>query len=245
VRADGFDKLDYTMIVPVVLAFLFTSAAPAQDAPGQMTTYQMVLLKKGPSAPPADPAAQKKMQDEHLARLAEQNRKRINLIYGPILVDTDLQGIGILDVRSAEEARSMFADDPYVKAGVMVPEVRAWMGPRGWFAPPASTDVTNPANLEPLVLGFLMRGPNTSQPKAEADAIQKGHLAYMDALHAQGKLVMAGPFADQGAARGVVVYRVKDVAEAKALAAEDPAVKAGRLVLEAYPWMTFKGILKH
>ena len=45
-------------------------------------------------------------------------------------------------------------------------------------------------------------------------------------------------------ARGIVVYRVKDVAEAQALAADDPAVKAGRLVLEAYPWMTFKGILK-
>jgi len=55
---------------------------------------------------------------------------------------------------------------------------------------------------------------------------------------------MAGPFADNASARGIVVYRVRDVAEAKALAAEDPAVKAGRLVLEAYPWMTFKGILK-
>jgi uncharacterized protein len=66
----------------------------------------------------------------------------------------------------------------------------------------------------------------------------------METLHAQGKLPVAGPFADDGPARGVVVYRVKDVAEAKALAAQDPAVKAGRLVLEAYPWMTFKGILK-
>jgi uncharacterized protein len=94
------------------------------------------------------------------------------------------------------------------------------------------------------VLGFLVRGSNTSQDKAAAEEIQKGHLAYMDSLHKQGKLVMAGPFADSGNARGVVVYRVKDVAEAKALAAEDPAVKAGRLVLEAYPWMTFKGILK-
>jgi uncharacterized protein YciI len=233
------------MGLAAVLFSLAAAAASAQDAPVQMTTYQMVLLKKGPSAPPADPAAQKKMQDEHLARLAEQNRKRINLIYGPILVDADIRGIGILDVRSAEDAKAMFADDPYVKAGVMVPEVRAWMGPRGWFAVPPSTDVTNPANLERLVLGFLVRGPNTTQDKASADEIQKGHLAYMDSLHEQGKLVVAGPFAGDGTARGLVVYRVKTVAEAQALAAGDPAVKAGRLVLEAYPWMTFKGILKH
>jgi hypothetical protein len=37
---------------------------------------------------------------------------------------------------------------------------------------------------------------------------------------------------------------VQDVPAAMALAAEDPAVKAGRLTLEAYPWMTFRGILK-
>jgi uncharacterized protein YciI len=94
------------------------------------------------------------------------------------------------------------------------------------------------------VFGFLVRGPNTSQDKVAAAALQKGHLAYLDALHSQGKLVMAGPLVNGGERRGVVVYRVKDVAAAQALAAEDPAVKAGRLELEAYPWMTFKGILK-
>lgn len=49
---------------------------------------------------------------------------------------------------------------------------------------------------------------------------------------------------DNTASRGLVIYRVKDVAEAKVLAAADPLVKAGRLELEAYPWMTLKGILK-
>ena len=68
------------------------SPAPAQDAPLQMMTYQLVLLKKGLNAPPAEPAAQKAMQDEHLARMAEQNRKGLNLIYGPILADADIRG---------------------------------------------------------------------------------------------------------------------------------------------------------
>ena len=89
-----------------------------------------------------------------------------------------------------------------------------------------------------------MRGASTSQDKEAAEEIQKGHLAYMAALDKQGKLVMAGPFLDDAPARGIVVYRVKDVAAATALAADDPAVKAGRLFLEAYPWMTFKGILR-
>jgi uncharacterized protein YciI len=74
--------------------------------------------------------------------------------------------------------------------------------------------------------------------------MQKQHLAYMDVLHQQGKLVLAGPFLDDSEWRGVVVYRVAGVEEAKQLAAGDPAVKAGRLAIDARPWMTLKGILK-
>jgi len=186
-----------------------------------------------------------KMQNEHLSRLADLNRKRIGLLYGPVLTpDSDMAGIAILDVKTAEEAKQAFVDDPFVKAGVMTLEVYGWYGPKNWFRVPPSYDVTQPTTLEPLILGFLMRGPNTSQDKATAEQLQKGHLAYMEALHAQGKLVVAGPFTADMPARGIVIYRVADVAAAKALAADDPAVKAGRLVLDAYSWMTLKGILK-
>jgi uncharacterized protein YciI len=228
----------------LLVSLLLPSPSGRQNAPVEMTTYQMVLLKKGGTAPPSAPEVQKKMQDEHLGRLADLNRKRINLLYGPILAPGPLAGIAILDVKTADEAKALFADDPFVKAGVMVAEVHPWMGPKNWFSAPPSYDVTNPGSLEPLVFGFLMRGGTSSQDTATAAEIQKGHLAYMETLHAQGKLPVAGPFGDDGPARGIVVYRVKDVAEAKALAADDPAVKAGRLVLDAYPWMTFKGILK-
>jgi uncharacterized protein YciI len=107
-----------------------------------------------------------------------------------------------------------------------------------------SADAQKMQQLEPLILGFLVRGSNTSQTAAAAAEIQKGHLAYMSTLHEQGKLLVAGPFMDDAPARGIVIYRVATVEDAKALAAEDPAVKAGRLVLEPHPWMTFKGILK-
>ena len=234
----------YSLCAALLVSALAPPAPPVQDKPLEMMTYQLVLLKKGPAAPPASAEAQKAMLDQHLAMLAEQNRKGINVVYGPIVADADIRGIGVLTVATADEAKALFASDPFVKAGVMTPEVYRWMGPKGWFDAPVSYDVSNQANLEPLIFGFLVRGANTSQDKAAADALQKAHLDYMDALHKQGKLVMAGPLLDAGARRGVVVYRVKDLAEAKALAAEDPAVKAGRLTLEAYPWMTFKGILK-
>ena len=228
----------------LLLTPAFLPSLAAQDPPLEMMTYQLVLLKKGTTPPPSGAAEQQAMQNEHLAKLAEHNKKGVNVVYGPVLADADIRGIAVLAVPAAEDARKLFAPDPFVKAGVMTTEVYGWMGPKGWFHAPVSYDVSNPANLEPLIFGFLVRGANTSQDKNTADTLQKGHLAYMDALHKQGKLVMAGPLVDGGARRGVVVYRVKDVAEAQALAAEDPAVKAGRLALEAYPWMTFKGILK-
>jgi uncharacterized protein YciI len=235
------------MILLVLLAGLLTlPIPPLQSSPQpEMTTYQMVLLKKGPNAPPADADTQKKMQDDHLANLADLNRKRINLLYGPVLSGGDLVGIAVFAVPNADEAKRTFAADPFVKAGVMVADVRPWMGPKDWFSVPPSYDVTNPASLEPLVLGFLVRRPAAPAiDPATSEQIQKGHLAYMEGLHKQGKLLVAGPFLDDTPSRGIVIYRVKDVAEATALAAEDPAVKAGRLMLEAHPWMTFKGILK-
>jgi len=231
-------------MLTLLLCASLSSLPAAQPAPVEMTTYQMVLLKRATNPPPSDPERQMKMQTEHLSRLADLNRKRINLLYGPVVAESDIAGIAVLDVKTADEAKAAFADDPFVKAGAMIPEVHPWYGPKNWFGVPLSYDVMQPTTLEPLVLGFLMRGPDTSQDKATADELQKGHLAYMDALHKQGKLLVAGPFGDDGAARGIVIYRVPDVASAKALAADDPAVKAGRLVLEAWPWMTLKGILK-
>lgn len=233
------------MIPTLLLSLVLPALAPQEAPPLEMMTYQMVFLRKGPAAEPSGADAQK-MQDAHLANLADLNRKRINLAYGPLLDGGDLRGVAILDVPSADEARRAFENDPFVKSGAMTADVRPWMGPKNWFNPPATRQLDHPSpeDLEPLVLGLLVRAPNRVENPANAEDIQKGHLAYMDSLHKQGKLVAAGPFLDEGSARGLVVYRVATVDEARALAANDPAVKAGRLVLEAHPWMTFKGILK-
>jgi uncharacterized protein YciI len=223
-----------TALFSALLLAVVSSAAAAQE----MMTYQMVLFNVGPNkdVPPAQAPA---LMKEHLSRLAKLNADRVNMLYGPFQDNGTLRGIAILDVPDAAAARKAFADDPYVKAGHMVLDVKPWMGPKGWFHPP-----DNPATPEALIFGFLMRGPTTTQTPAQAKDIQTGHLAYMDELHKQGKLVAAGPFGDGSDYRGIVIYRVKSVEEAKQLAAQDPAVKAGRLVIDARPWMTFKGILK-
>lgn len=230
------------MLTLFALVATLVQPAPAQKSALQMMTYQMVLLRDGPNTAQSPDA--EKIQLAHLDYLAKLNRERINLLYGPFLDEGDLRGLAVLDVPDADAARKLFAEDPHVKAGNLVVEVRPWMGPRGWFQPPADTDVTHPEALERLIFGFLVRGPAPALSESEGQRLQKEHLAYMDALHKEGKLIMAGPFLEDTAWRGVVVYRVATVEEAKQLAAGDPLVKVGRLVIDARPWMTLKGILR-
>lgn len=94
-------------------------------------------------------------------------------------------------------------------------------------------------------LGILMRGPNASTGTTEdREKIQAAHLANIVRLHDAGKILVAGPFADNGEWRGVFIYKCASLQEAQELAATDPAVQAGRLRIEIHPWMTAKGYIR-
>lgn len=93
--------------------------------------------------------------------------------------------------------------------------------------------------------GLLTRGPNAGTgTKEEREKIQAAHLANITRLHDAGKLLVAGPFADNGDWRGIFIYKCASLEEAKALAETDPAVQAGRLKIEIHPWMTAKGYIR-
>ncbi len=95
--------------------------------------------------------------------------------------------------------------------------------------------------METYYLVMLVKGPKwTSGPPPELMTQHRGHLRKMAAA---GKLVLAGPLADDGTVRGLAVYKVATLEEARSLASEDPTVKAGHFAVEAHPWMVQKGIL--
>jgi len=101
--------------------------------------------------------------------------------------------------------------------------------------------------LEPYELVMLYRGTNPPKLSPEELAkLQAQHVAHQRRMAAAGKLVVAGPFkveSDQDPLRGLALYRVGSVAEARKLAEQDPAVKAGRLRVEVFTWYTEKGAL--
>ena len=90
--------------------------------------------------------------------------------------------------------------------------------------------------MKQYVMAFLKAGPNRSQDSATAADLQKAHMANINRMADEGKLVVAGPFMDDGELRGIYIFNVTSVEEAQALTATDPAVQAGRLAMELHPW---------
>ena len=93
------------------------------------------------------------------------------------------------------------------------------------------------------VMGLLRRGPNAGTgDQAERERVQEGHMANIRKMAATGKLIVAGPFEDNGDLRGVFIFQGVTVEEARSMTDADPAIKAGRLVLELHPWFAAAGL---
>lgn len=90
--------------------------------------------------------------------------------------------------------------------------------------------------MRTYVMAFLKAGPNRERPREEAQKLQAAHRANIKRLAAEGTLVLAGPFADNGELRGIYIFDVATVAEAEALTRTDPAIQAGQLAMELRPW---------
>jgi len=90
--------------------------------------------------------------------------------------------------------------------------------------------------MKTFVMAFLKRGPNRSQDSITAANLQRSHLDNISKLAQAGKLVMAGPFLDAGDLRGIYIFDVTTIEEAKKLTETDPAIQQGSLVMELKLW---------
>jgi uncharacterized protein YciI len=94
-----------------------------------------------------------------------------------------------------------------------------------------------PTDMTTVYLVFLIKGPSwTPEESEELDRLQIKHLAHLKKLKEGGHIIMNGPCPGGEHIRGVSVYRVDTLEEARALAEADPAVQASRLAVEIHPW---------
>ena len=77
-------------------------------------------------------------------------------------------------------------------------------------------------------------GPAWLTGKSVMEQPLKEHGKYMLSLYIKGSMKLAGPLTDD--AGGAVLLEVSNEAEAKAIVANDPAVKSGVFVYEMHPW---------
>ncbi|RZL17076.1 MAG: hypothetical protein EOO89_09715 [Pedobacter sp.] len=70
--------------------------------------------------------------------------------------------------------------------------------------------------------------------------IQRGHIENINRLAKAGKILVAGPFGDDGEWRGLFIFDASGTEEVEKLLQTDPAIAAGRLDYEIHPWWTAK-----
>lgn len=86
--------------------------------------------------------------------------------------------------------------------------------------------------MRAYVLVVLKSGPTRMPDGPERDAMFRGHFANMQRLADAGKLVLAGPLDGVDGWRGLFVFAVQDIEEARRLAASDPVLASGEMVAE-------------
>lgn len=90
--------------------------------------------------------------------------------------------------------------------------------------------------MHQYVVALLRAGPNRSDDPEVAMELQRAHMANIQRLAEEGKLIFAGPFMDDTELRGIYVFDVATVEEARALTQTDPAIQQGALVMELHPF---------
>lgn len=127
---------------------------------------------------------------------------------------------------------------------VMAMAAAAPLGPARGLAAQTKAESTAPtaapAGMRQYYMVFLRRGPAwTAAVTPDTTKVSQGHMANIERLTKEGRMVVAGPFEGQTGERalaGIFILRAASMEEARALTETDPAVKAGRFVYEIAPW---------
>ncbi|TCD01607.1 YciI family protein [Pedobacter psychroterrae] len=91
--------------------------------------------------------------------------------------------------------------------------------------------------MKKYILVILKSGSVTDLPKAKLDSVFTGHMANINKLATEGKLIVAGPMGKNDRSyRGIFILDVETVEEAQKLTTTDPAIISQVLAAEYFPW---------
>ncbi len=145
------------------------------------------------------------------------------------IIQVSLLAILILSCNNKPKSETEISADS-IQAGAELHETN------GYDAQLAQKYGADDYGMKKYVMAYLKRGPNRSQDSATRANLQRAHLDNITKMAEEGKLVLAGPFLDDGDIRGIYIFNVETIEDAEALTNSDPAIKAGSLVMELHPW---------
>ena len=91
--------------------------------------------------------------------------------------------------------------------------------------------------MKQYVLVMLKTGENKTASKEETTKAFRGHMENISRLVKDGKLIVAGPVGTNDQTyRGIFIFDVPTIEEAKTLVETDPAFKANLLAADFFEW---------
>jgi len=94
-----------------------------------------------------------------------------------------------------------------------------------------------PKDMRTYYVAFLVAGPKFAPGSPEHATLMPKHLAFIRRMISEKKLLLAGPFTDEGTLFGMAVVAAPSLDAAKAWMEEDPAVQAGFFDHQIHPAM--------
>ncbi len=98
-------------------------------------------------------------------------------------------------------------------------------------------------NFDRYTIALLVKRRDAPElDEDEAVALQDAHLTHLADLHEAGVLLAAGPLAGEEI-RGLLILGV-ETERARAVAEQDPAVRAGVFAISAFEWLVPAGAIR-
>jgi len=102
-----------------------------------------------------------------------------------------------------------------------------------------------PDDFDQYQLVLLERAPSAPDLDEEAsDRLQRQHLGHFAKMRRAGLMTVSGPIRGDDAIAGISIYRAGSPERARALAEDDPAVRAGRYTVRVMDWFTAKDAIQ-
>ena len=202
--------------------------------------YYLVFLRPIADRKPLPKAEAERIQQAHMANIRKMVQDQILVAAGPMEASPSISGIFFFKAASLEQAQNIAAQDPTVAEKRNAADVHPWWGPKGVGAPYFQWKKEHPDapdQMRTFQFCLLRKGPAwTGDRTAENEQARAGHFEFIERTHREGKLVAAGPFDDDGDLRGLYIFQMASIEEARKLVEEDPAVKTGRFRSELHKW---------